>query len=346
MASRSSASENTQAPAGLIFVDDSLPGLSRRRAGRGWAYRDANGKRITDRDEIDRLNAIALPPAYEDAWFCPAANGHILATGIDAKGRKQYRYHPQFRAERESAKFDRTVAFGRALPLVRARVADDLSRRGLSRERAIASVVRLLDLGRIRVGNECYAKSNRSFGATTLRRRHAEMKGQRLVLRFKGKSGQMREMSLTDRSLSRFVKQVQALPGQHLFQYLDDAGEARAVTSSDVNDYLREAMGIDFSAKDFRTFHASVLAFATIAAAREDCSLKHVLDVVSGCLGNTPAVARNSYVHPDVLAVLDRQQEWRSGLRLPRKTRWLTREERGLIQMLEDGEGEIVAEVA
>ncbi len=338
MTQRAAPSPAARAPSGngLIFVDDSLPGISRRRCGKGWSYTDAKGRKITDKAEIRRLNAIALPPAYVDAWFCPADNGHILATGIDAKGRKQYRYHPQFRAERESEKFDRTIAFGKALPLLRRRVEDDLSRRGLTRERALASVIRLLDLGRIRVGNESYAKANASFGATTLRRRHLKLQGQRLSLRFKGKSGQQREVTLSDRSLLRFVKQVQELPGQHLFQYVCEDGEARPVTSSDVNEYLRETMGEDFSAKDFRTFHASVLGFAVLAAAAGRVPLKAVLDDVSDRLGNTPAVARRSYIHPAVLDLVECQEDWRCGLCLPRKTRWLTREERGLIEHLEN----------
>ncbi|AKM10567.1 DNA topoisomerase IB [Croceicoccus naphthovorans] len=321
--------------AGLIFVDDSLPGITRRRCGRGWSYRDAKGRRVADRNEIDRLNAIALPPAYTDAWFCPAPNGHILATGIDAKGRKQYRYHPRFRAERECEKFDRTIAFGKALPLLRKRVEADLSTRGLNKARAIACVVRLLDLGRIRIGNETYAKSNKSFGATTLRQRHAKLSGRRLRLRYKGKSNKLREVTLTDRSLLRFVKQIQDLPGQRLFQYLDDEGEPHAVASCDVNAYLREVMGEDFSAKDFRTFHASVLAFTALADAEEKVTIKAMLELVSGDLGNTPAVARRSYVHPAVVALVDRQESWRADLALPRSTQWMSRMERGLVALLE-----------
>ncbi len=320
----------------LIFVDDDLPGISRRRCGRGWAYYDAKGDRIEDRDEIDRLNAIALPPAYTEGWFCPAPNGHILATGIDARGRKQYRYHPDFRSHQDGEKFDRCLAFGKALPLVRKRVADDLATQGLTRERAVASVVRLLDLGRLRVGNEAYAKRNRSFGATTLRNRHAEVKGKRLVLHFKGKSGQEREVTLTDRSLAQVVEEMHELPGQHLFGYVDDDGNAHKVCSSDVNEYLREAMGDDFSAKDFRTFHGSVLAFGALAGATGRVPIKTLLEEVSIRLGNTPAVTRKAYIHPAVIALVDRQQRWRAALKLPRKTRWQTREERALIALLEE----------
>lgn len=321
----------------LVHVDDNLPGVTRRRCGKGWAYFDAKGRRVTDREEIARLNAIALPPAYGDAWYCPAPNGHILATGIDARGRKQYRYHPDFRAERECEKFDRCATFGRLLPLVRARVEEELARRSVTRERCIASVVRLLDTGGIRIGNEAYVRANSSFGATTLRMRHAEVKGQVLRLRFRAKSGKEREMRVSDRGLVRFVRKMQDLPGQHLFQYLDDDGCPCPVGSAEVNEWLREVMGEDFTAKHFRTWRASVLGFSVLARAREKVPLKLLLEEVSDHLGNTPTIARKSYVHPAVLALIESQAEWRQGLRLPRATRWLSREERGLIHLLEEG---------
>lgn len=321
----------------LIYCDDSLPGLTRRKAGRGWAYFDAAGKRVTDGDEIERLNRIALPPAYSDAWFCPAANGHLLATGIDAKGRKQYRYHPDFRARKEGEKFDSTARFGRLLPLVRKRVEDDLRSPRLSQERAVASIVRLLDTGAIRVGNEAYAKANKSFGATTLRMRHADVAGSVLRLRFKAKSGKLCEMKVTDRSLARFVKRMQDLPGQQLFQYLDDNGEARPVGSGEVNAYLRETMGEDFTAKNFRTWHASAIGLQTLAEAEGVVSLKALAERVSERLGNTPAIARKSYIHPAVIALVDRQIKWRAKLKLPRATLWLDRYERALIDLLESG---------
>ncbi len=321
----------------LIYVDENLPGITRKRAGKGWAYHDPQGKRITDPKERKRLSAVALPPAYTDAWLCPASNGHILATGIDAKGRKQYRYHPDFRAARESEKFDRCAAFGRLLPLVRKRVEDDLEARELTRERSIASVVRLLDLGAIRVGNEAYAKANRSFGATTLRCRHAEVTGRTLRLRFKGKSGKMCEMVLSDRSLARVVRTMQDLPGQRLFQYVDDDGDLHAVTSCDVNEYLHETMGERFTAKNFRTWHGSVMAFSLLALAKDKVALKELTEQVAGHLGNTPAVTRKSYVHPAVIALVEKQEAWRADLQLPRSTTWLAREERGLIELLEGG---------
>jgi DNA topoisomerase-1 len=324
----------------LHFCDDRQPGITRKRLGRGgrvaWAYYDPAGQRITDRAEIDRLNRIALPPAYEQAWFCPHGDGHLLATGIDARGRKQYRYHPLFRLTRESEKFDHTARFGSLLPRVRKRVEQDLSVRALCRTRAIASVVRLLDTGGIRVGNEAYAKANRSFGATTLRMRHVEVRPRALKLRFTAKSGKLREMTITDRSLLRFVRAMQDLPGQHLFQYVDEAGAPCPVSSGEVNDYLRETMGEAFTAKHFRTWHASAMAFELLATATGKLSVKALASEVSERLGNTPAIARKSYIHPAVLALVDGQEEWRKRLRLPRATRWLTRYERGLIALLEE----------
>ena len=320
----------------LIFVDDSLPGITRKRAGKGWAYYDPKGKRITDGDERVRLNAIALPPAYRDAWFCPAENGHILATGYDDKGRKQYRYHPDFRAAREAEKFDGCVSFGSLLPLVRKRVDEDLAGRTLTRERIIASVVRLLDLGAIRVGNEHYSRTNRSFGATTLRQRHAEVTGKTLKLNFKAKSGKQRELALTDGHLARLVRKMQDLPGQHLFQYVDEDQHYHPVTSGDVNDYLAETMGERFTAKSFRTWHASVLAFDILAQAKEQVSIKALTTQVAEHLGNTATVTRKSYIHPGIFELLASQIKWREELRLPRSTMWLTREERGFIDFLEN----------
>ncbi len=324
----------SQSPA-LKFVDDSGPGITRKKLSRGWAYYDPAGERITDRDEIDRLNSIALPPAYTDAWYCPNACGHLLATGLDDRGRKQYRYNPEFRVRQEAEKFDGCAAFGRLLPKVRKRVAKDLARRGLTRERAVASVVRLLDLGGIRVGNESYARENKSFGATTLRRRHAKVSGCKLKLRFIAKSGQLREATISDRRLATFVRKVQDLPGQHLFQYLDEDGNPQPVGSHDVNHYLCETMGEHFTAKNFRTWHASVLALKLLAEAERPLTLKELATEVGQHLGNTPAMARKSYIHPAVIALVDRQQKWRARLRLPRETRWLNRYERALIGLLE-----------
>ncbi|GMM93924.1 DNA topoisomerase IB [Qipengyuania sp. MTN3-11] len=323
----------------LIYVDDDLPGISRKRAGKGWAYYNPQGKLIGDQTEKARLNAIALPPAYVDAWFCPAPNGHILATGIDAKGRKQYRYHPEFRTARESEKFDKCLAFGNLLPLVRKRVDSDLRGRKLTWDRAVASVVRLLDLGAVRIGNEGYAMRNKSYGATTLRRRHAEVTGKTLKLRYKGKSGKMREVTLTDGSLARMVRNMQDLPGQNVFKYVDDDGDVHAVGSGDVNEYLEAAMGERFTAKNFRTWHGSVLAFECLRAGEGKLPMKALLECVAERLGNTPAVTRKSYIHPAVFGLMEDQEQWRTTLQLPRATRWLTREERGLIAFLQECPG-------
>jgi DNA topoisomerase-1 len=322
----------------LSYCDDSKPGITRRKLRLGWAYYTPDGQRITDRDEIDRLNRIGLPPAYRDAWFSPKANGHIQAIGWDDKGRKQYRYHLDFRSKQDSAKYDRCAEFGLKLPALRKRVEQDLRERGLTRRRAVAAVVRLLDNGHIRVGNEAYARDNESFGATTLRKRHAKLSGDTLKLQFKAKSGKMCTLRMTDRSLSRFVKKMQDLDDQHLFAWLDDGGEAHPVTSSDVNAYIREATGEDFTAKHFRTWAASVTAFETLASAEHDLSLTAMLEPVTAKLGNTPAIARKSYVHPHLIALIKQgQARFRKALRLPRATSHLSRAERGLIAFLKGG---------
>jgi DNA topoisomerase-1 len=322
----------------LCYVDDALPGITRKRHGRYWQYFDPAGKRITDRDEIDRLNAIGLPPAYKDAWFCPTPEGHIQAIGYDEKGRKQYRYHEDFRAQQEAAKYDLCAAFGRKLPLLRSRVENDLAGRKLSRDTVVAAVVRLLDIERVRVGNEQYAQANKSFGATTLRRRHVKLLGRTVKMRFTAKGGVVRELSITDRNLTRLVRRCQDLPGQNLFQYIDDDGEPQPVTSSDVNVYIRDAMGEDFTAKHFRTWGASAIAFEALCAAGKDgISLKEMLEPVAEALGNTPAISRKSYVHPALIeAVKNNPTDPLEGLPCPRATKYLSGAERGLIEFLEE----------
>jgi DNA topoisomerase-1 len=321
----------------LCFVDHTEPGITRKKLAHGWAYYDADGKRITDRDEIDRLNAIALPPAYRDAWFCPSPTGHIQAIGYDEKGRRQYRYHSDFRSQQEAEKYDRCADFGRALPRIRARVERDLAGRRLTKDTVVAAVVRLLDLGRVRVGNDGYAKANNSYGATTLRDRHAKIRGSRLQLEYIGKSGKLQKISIDDRRLANVVRRSQDLPGQRLFQYIGDDGQQHPVTSSDVNAYLREASGGAFTAKHFRTWGASTLAYgALIEAAPEGIKLKTMLEPVAAALGNTPAISRKSYVHP---ALIEMAQN--GGLkgqpkpRLPRSAKNLTGVERGLIAFLD-----------
>lgn len=318
----------------LVYVDDALPGITRRRVGKGWAYYDPAGALIRDAREKKRLNAIALPPAYRDAWFCPAPNGHILATGYDDAGRKQYRYHPDFRSARESAKYDACASFGKLLPLVRKRVEEDLAASGVPRERALAAVVRLLDLSAIRIGNEQYARSNESYGATTLRADHAEVGRRKLRLHFVGKGGKEHDLEVEDDDLAAAVLRMEDLADaeeggdDHLFRYEDDEGAVHPVTSADVNAYLRETMGEAFTAKHFRTFHASSLAFEKLATGEGHVRLREMLEHVAEHLGNTPAIARKSYIHPAVIGRIEGQEEWRAGLKLPRATRWLTGAER------------------
>ena len=251
------------------------------------------------------------------------------------KGASNTAITPNFRTARESEKFDQCLAFGKLLPKVRKRVEADLAQRALTRERALASVVRLLDQGVVRIGNESYAKANKSFGATTLRQRHVTVSGKTVRLRFKAKSGKMQEVAVTDRRLAHFVRKMEDLPGQNLFQYVDEDGDPQPVGSAEVNEYLCQTMGEHFTAKNFRTWHASVLAFGMLARAKEQLTLSALMEEVAAKLGNTPTIARKSYVHPAVIALVERQQKWRAGLKLPRKTQWLSREERGLIELLE-----------
>ncbi|MGH6910563.1 MAG: DNA topoisomerase IB [Phenylobacterium sp.] len=294
--------------AGLTYVSDLDPGIRRRKAGLGFNYKDAKGQAVTDEATLDRIRKLAIPPAWTDVWIAPTARGHIQATGRDVKGRKQYRYHDKWRAQRDGGKFDRLIAFGRALPKLRARVDRDLALRGLPREKVLAAVLRVMEMTLIRVGNEEYAKANKSFGLTTLRDRHARIGSERAVFEFRGKSGKTHQTSFRDRRLARVVKACQDLPGQRLFQYLDDEGARHVVESADVNAYLREAMGEDFSAKDFRTWAGTVAAaraLVTLPACADEGGARRNLNTcvkaVAGVLGNTPAVCRSAYIHPAVL---------------------------------------------
>ncbi|MGE5563974.1 MAG: DNA topoisomerase IB [Bacillota bacterium] len=308
--------------------------------GRYWAYFDPEGNRVTDREEIDRLNAIGLPPAYTDAWFCTDPNGHLQATGIDARGRKQYRYHPLFREKRDSAKFDGLLEFGKALPRLRRRVEQDLKRRNLTRDAVLAAVVRLLDTEHIRIGNEEYARENKSFGATTLRSRHLKRKGQAMLMRFTGKHGIVHEVKVTDSNLKRICKRCDELPGQMLFQYINGEGEPKPVTSSDVNEYIKEASGGDFTAKHFRTWGASVIAFEQMLKKAEDAriSVKTVVEPVAEALGNTPAISRKSYVHPKLLeSVKENPRDPLGDIERPRPRKRLSSAEVGLLEFLARG---------
>jgi DNA topoisomerase-1 len=327
----------------LRHSSDNEPGYTRKRMGRYWAYFDEDGKRLTDRESIDRLNSIGLPPAYTDAWFCKDSNGHLQATGVDARGRKQYRYHPDFRARADKKKFAGLLEFGHALTKVRTRVDDDLKERILSREKVLAAVVRLLDTQYLRVGNDRYAHENNSFGATTLLCRHVKTDGGKVKMRFRGKSGQNHEVEITDRRLGRIVRQCRELPGQALFQYLNGDGTPHPITSGDVNDYIREASGGDFTAKHFRTWWASVIAFGQMLDAEEErrkISVRTVVEPVAEALGNTPAISRKSYVHPSLIeAVKENPREPLNGLERPREWKWLSATEVGFLKFLEREQG-------
>jgi DNA topoisomerase I len=302
--------------AGLVYVSDAQPGIRRLRRGKGFGYRDADGQPVTDRAELARIRALAIPPAYEDVWICANPDGHLQATGRDARGRKQYRYHHDWRALREHGKFDRILAFGAALPKLRRQTRHDLALAGLPREKVLALLVRLLDETLIRVGNEAYVRDNRSYGLTTLRSRHLRVVRDRLRFCFRGKGGQEQEVELDDRRLARIARRVQHLPGQRLFQYVDDQGERQPVDSGMVNDYLHGICGEAFSAKDFRTWggtaHAAgVLACTPLPEKGGERARRHALVVavkqVAEVLGNTPAVCRRSYIHPEVF------EGWRDG---------------------------------
>jgi DNA topoisomerase-1 len=321
--------------AGLRYVTDSMPGISRRRAGKSFSYRAPDGRPIADRTELAHIKWLAIPPAWTDVWICPHPKGHLQATGFDVRGRKQYRYHPDWRTTRDIAKFDRMAAFARALPGIRARIAQDQARPGLPREKVLATIVRLLELTLIRVGNREYARANGSYGLTTLRDRHVDLGNVKLVFEYRGKGGKLHRISLRDRRLARIVRSCKELPGQHLFQYLDESGERRPIGSADVNAYLEEITGQPFTAKDFRTWAGTVLAalalnvseaFESEAAAKRNVT--RAIEQVAAQLGNTVAVCRKSYIHPQIVACyLDKSLP---GLLKCRRARTLCRDLPGL----------------
>ena len=299
--------ESAQA-AGLRYVSDTQPGIRRKRIGKGFAYVGTDGKTIRDAKELSRIRSLAIPPAYTDVWICPSPNGHIQATGRDARGRKQYRYHPKWREVRDETKFGRMLGFSQALPKIRARLERDLGLPGLPREKVLATVVRLLECTCIRVGNDEYAKSNRSYGLTTLQDRHVEISGSTLRFEFRGKSGKTHKVDLNDRRLARIVERCQDLPGEDLFQYLDDDEVRQTIGSGDVNQYIREISGQEFTAKDFRTWAGTLLAiealtkigpFSTQRNAKSN--VLKAIDQVAEQLNNTRSVCRKYYVHPAVL---------------------------------------------
>jgi len=293
--------------AGLRYTTDASPGIRRVKRGHGFSFVAPGGHPITDRSEIARIKSLAVPPAYTDVWISPIPNGHLQATGRDARGRKQYRYHKRWRAIRDETKFDRMVGFAKALPSIRAAVARDVAKRGMPREKVLATVVSLLEATSIRVGNEEYARENDSYGLTTMQEEHAAVRGATIRFHFRGKSGVMHEVRVTDKRLARVVKAGQELPGQHLFEYVDDDGEPRPVHSEDVNDYLREISGGDFTAKDFRTWEATVTCALELAAVKADgqseakAAVVEAIKHVAEKLGNTPAVCKKSYIYPGVI---------------------------------------------
>jgi DNA topoisomerase-1 len=298
----------TARQAGLRYVSDARPGIQRRRAGKGFRYLDPDQQPIRDGETLARIRALVIPPAWTDVWICPYPNGHIQAVGRDERGRKQYRYHDRWRAVQDEAKYDRMIAFGKALPRIRRRLERDLALPGLEREKVLATVVRLLETSLIRVGNDEYARTNGSYGLTTLKNRHAAITGTTIRFRFRGKSGIAHEVEVSDRRLARVVRQCQDLPGQELFQYVDQAGEVRDVTSGDVNDYLREVAGEEFSAKDFRTWAGTVMAALALrelegfdSQAQAKRNIMAAVKSVAKRLGNTPTVCRMCYVHPHVI---------------------------------------------
>lgn len=293
---------------GLRYVSDQRPGIRRKKAGTGFSYVRPDGSRLTEPDAMKRIKALAIPPAWTDVWICPFPDGHIQATGRDAKGRKQYRYHARFREVRESTKYERVIAFADALPSIRETVREHMALRGLPREKVLATVVHLLETTLIRVGNDDYARQNRSYGLTTLKNRHAAVDGNEVRFRFTGKGGKQWSLRIRDRRVAKIIRACQELPGQELLQYIDEQGNCQDVTSTDVNEYLKAITGKDITAKDFRTWAGTVLAAMTLSelqsfdnAAQAKRNLRNAIEKVSARLGNTPTICRKCYIHPEVL---------------------------------------------
>jgi DNA topoisomerase-1 len=300
--------ESNPAPHGLTYVDQLEPGITRKEGRSGFIYKNSSGDRIDDPKTLARIKALAIPPAWTDVWICPDARGHIQAVGRDQKGRKQYRYHARWRESRDAEKYGRMIAFGRALPKLRKKVEADLALRGLPRDKVLAAAIRIMELTLIRVGNDIYAKENKSFGLTTLRKRHAVLAGSGAIFEFRGKSGVRHKTGFRDRRLARILHACQDLPGQRLFQYVDEDGARHAIGSADVNAYIHDAIGDGFSAKDFRTW-AGALAAAEFfdeagpatSPTQAKAMVRECVKAVSQRLGNTPAVCRACYIHPAVI---------------------------------------------
>ena len=326
----------------LRYVTDRLPGIRRQRSGRGFRYVGPHGSPLRDRATLSRIRALAIPPAWTGVWICPDPEGHLQATGRDLRGRKQYRYHPRWRSVRDASKYTRMLHFGSALPAIRRQIRHDLRRPGLPREKVLAAVVRLLETTLVRVGNEEYVRANRSYGLTTLRTRHVRVRGDNLRFRFSGKGGKVHEIGLTDPNLARLVRRCLELPGQELFQFVDESGEARPVTSTDINDYLQAITSRDFTAKDFRTWAGTLLLArqlpakgSTPAGSGKHAALEAVRRVAAE-LRNTPAICRKCYIHPVMLQTFEDEellQAWWQAGPGPRR-RMLTSEESALIRFL------------
>ncbi len=298
--------------AGLRYVTDEKPGFKRQRRGKGFVYFDTHSERITDEEVLKRIKSLVIPPAWKNVWICPFKNGHIQATGVDARGRKQYKYHAKWSEVRNETKFEKMLSFGEALPLIRKRIHHDLLKHNLPKEKVIAAVVRLLEMTLIRVGNEEYAKENKSFGLTTMRDKHVEISGEKITFEFKGKSGIMHAISLKDRRLANIIKRCEELPGQDLFQYVDEDGKRHTITSEDVNQYLQKITQEEFTAKDFRTWAGTICAISALKEGGESTTkteskknLTQAVKQVSKRLGNTPTVCRKYYIHPAVLKAYD-----------------------------------------
>jgi DNA topoisomerase-1 len=295
--------------AGLVYVSDEDKGIRREREGEGFAYYRPGGDALRDEAALQRIRRLAIPPAWTEVWICPKANGHLQATGRDARGRKQYKYHPQFRELRESTKYGHMLEFARALPAIRAKLAEHMALRGLPREKVLATVVHLLETTLIRIGNDDYARDNKSYGLTTLRNPHVKVEGAELRFQFKGKSGKSWRLQVKDRRIAKIVRACQDLPGQRLFQYQDESGEIREVTSADVNAYLKAITGSDITAKDFRTWAGTVMAALALqefeafdTQATQKKNLKAAIERVASRLGNTPTICRKCYIHPEIFA--------------------------------------------
>jgi DNA topoisomerase I len=357
-----SHAEHHAKAAGLTYVSDLEPGIRRKKTGTGFSYWSPSRKLIGDEPTLARIRKLAVPPAWSEVWICPDANGHIQATGRDARGRKQYRYHDDWRGVRDQDKYERLIDFAKLLPRIRQRIDADMGRRGTPREKVLATVVSLLDKTLIRVGNGEYAKENGSYGLTTLRTRHLDVQGSELRFHFKGKSGKTWRLRVRDRRIARVVRSIQDLPGQHLFQYIDDDGEIRSVRSTDVNDYLREIAAAEVSAKDFRTWAGTVLAVMALGAigpfttqTQAKMNVRRAIEAVAAKLGNTATICRKCYIHPQVVALylegtlpLVRAGDGRSSSGLPREEaavlrilgKRLLRKSR---QRAQDGKGRLAA---